>query len=240
MRNMAIKTKLLADIHYFSGLSPDELESVKKYVASEKKIEKGKIFVVEDGYSDYMYFIISGLVKIYKRSVEGKEQVLNMASKGEPLNVVSTFDGGPDTANMLAMTPVRLYAIRKKDVEALCHEYPRVALNAIKSMASRVRSDSSLVEELSFDQVINRLAKWLLRHATEGAGILPRFTQQDMATMVGTSRVVVNRILRAMEDKGAIRLERRHIVITNEQALKEMVSVSWHIISHHKIFGQDS
>jgi CRP-like cAMP-binding protein len=41
--------------------------------------------------------------------------------------------------------------------------------------------------------------------------------------MVGTSRVVVNRSLRVMEEKGAIRLERRRIVITDEQALNNLV-----------------
>jgi len=158
---MAIKTKVLAQIHYFAGLSPKELESVKKFIAFEKTVEKGEIFVVEDERSDYMYFVASGVVKVYKRSVDGKEQILNIASKGESLNDVSTFDGGSDTANMLAMTPVRLYAVKKRDTPGLLSQYPRVALNVAGVLAGRVRRDSSLVEELSFDQVLNRLAKWL-------------------------------------------------------------------------------
>jgi len=237
---MAIKTKVLAQIRYFAGLSPRELESVKKYIAFEKTVEKGEIFVVEDERSDYMYFVVSGVVKVYKRSANGKEQILNIAAKGESLNDVSTFDGGLDTANMLAMTPVRLYGIRKKDVHDLLSQFPEVALNVAKVLAGRVRRDSSLVEELSFDQVMNRLAKWLLRHVTEGADTLPRLTQQDLASMVGTSRVVVNRSLRIMEERGAVRLERRRIVIANEEALRELVSTSWHLLSKQKKFGRGS
>jgi len=237
---MAVKLDLLASISYFSGLSTGELRSVKKFIAFEKKVEKGEIFVVEDESSNYMYFVISGVVKVYKRSVEGKEQVLNMASKGESLNDVSTFDGGLDTANMLAMTPVRLYAVRKSDMETLFFEYPQIARNAVKALASRVRRDSSLVEELSFDQVINRLARWLLKHSSEGADKLPRLTQQEMAAMVGTSRVVANRSLRTMEEKGAIKLERRRIVIINEEVLRELETMSSHMISRYKKFGRDS
>ena len=237
---MTVKLESLAHIHYFSGLSPDELESVKESIAFEKKVEKGEIFLIEDERSDYMYFVISGTVKVYKRSVEGKEQILNIASQGESLNDVSTFDGGVNAASMLAMTPVRLYGIKKGDVEALLLKYPQIALNAAKVLAGRVRRDSSLVEELSFDQVINRLAKWLLKHVSEGAAKLPRLTQQDMADMVGSSRVVVNRSLRVMEEKGAIRLERHRIVITDEEALKEMVTTSWHMIYRHKKFGRGS
>ena len=59
--------------------------------------------------------------------------------------------------------------------------------------------------------------------AAAGADLLPHITQQDLASMVGTSRVVVNRSLRVMEEKKAIRLERRHIMITDEEALKRLV-----------------
>jgi len=221
---MAVTLKILAKMHYFSGLNPDELEEVKRYIAFEKRIDKGQTLLLEGDQSEYMYLIVSGAVKVYKRSVNGKEQILNIASTGESLNDVSTFDGGKCAMDMLAMTPVRLYAIRKDDIKALFSKFPGVALNVAGVLAAKVRRDSSLVEVLSFDQVINRLARLILKQYEAGGGLLPLFTQQDLAAMVGTSRVVVNRSLRVMEEKGAIRLERRHIVITDEQALKDLVS----------------
>lgn len=221
---MAVNSKTLTQIHYFNGLSPDELESVKKFIACEKTIEKGETLLFEDEQSDYMYFVISGMVKVYKRSVEGREQILNIASKGESLNDVSTFDGGVSAANMLAMTPVHLYCVKKKDMYTLVTKYPKVALNAASVLAARVRRDSSLVEVLSFGQVISRLAGLILKQAAAGAELLPHFTQQDLASMVGTSRVVVNRSLRTMEEQGAIRLQRRRIVITDEEILKKLVT----------------
>jgi CRP/FNR family cyclic AMP-dependent transcriptional regulator len=221
---MAVNLKILAKMHYFSGLSPDELEEVTKYISFEKRIEKGQTLLREDDQSEYMYLIISGAVKIFKKSANGKEQILNIASTGESLNDVSTFDGGASAMDMLAMTPVRLYAIKKEDIKALFSKFPRVALNVAGVLAGKVRRDSSLVEVLSFDQVINRLARLILKQSSTEENLLPLYTQQDLAAMVGTSRVVVNRSLRVMEEKGAIRLERRHIVITDEQALQSLVS----------------
>ncbi len=221
---MAVTSKTLSKMHYFSGLSPDELEEVKKYIAFEKRIAKGQTLMCEDDLSEYMYLIVSGAVKVFKKSANGKEQILNIASTGESLNDVSTFDGGACAMDMLAMTPVRLYAIKKEDIKALFSKFPAVALNVTGVLAGKVRRDSSLVEVLSFDQVINRLARLILKQSDPGEGLLPLFTQQDLAAMVGTSRVVVNRSLRVMEEKGAIRLERRHIVITDEEALKSLVS----------------
>ncbi len=221
---MAISTDALSQIHYFDGLSHSELKAVKQYIAFEKTIEKGETLLYEGDRSDYMHFVISGAVKVYKRSINGKEQILNIASTGESLNDVSTFDGGGSAADMLAMTPVRLYAVRKEDMKTLFSRYPRVALNAVGVLASKVRGDSSLVEVLSFDLVISRLAKFLLKQAATGAHTLPLLTQQDLAAMVGASRVVVNRSLRTMEEKGAIRLVRRRIVITDEGVLKTLVT----------------
>ncbi len=220
---MAVNLKILAKMQYFAGLTPDELEEVSKYIAFEKRIEKGQTLLLEGDQSEYMYLIASGAVKVYKRSANRKEQILNIASTGESLNDVSTFDGGACAMDMLTMTPVRLYAITKKDVKALFTAFPRVALNVAGVLAAKVRRDSSLVEVLSFDQVISRLARLILKQSDAGQGLLPHFTQQDLAAMVGTSRVVVNRSLRVMEEKGAIRLERRRIVITDEQALKNLV-----------------
>ena len=171
-----------------------------------------------------MYFIISGVVNVHKASTEGKEQVMNMAVSGESLNDVSTYNGNPTAANMLAMTPVILYKIKKKDMRVILQKHPQVALNALKVLAERVRRDSSLVRDLSFTQVTGRLAKMLLKYfAGSETDAWPRLTQHDMAAIVGTTREVVNRSLRDMEEKGAIRLERHGIVIIDKDILEKMV-----------------
>jgi CRP-like cAMP-binding protein len=221
---MAITLKMLARIHYFAGLNREELKNVKKFIALEKKIGKGQTLLHEDDQSDFMYFITAGSVKVFKKSVNGKEQILNIASIGESLNDVSTFDGGGCAMEMQAMTPVHLYAIKKADMKDLFVRFPRVAFNTAAALAGKVRRDSSLVEVLSFDQVISRLARLILKQAAAGKGErLPLFTQQDLAAMVGSSRVFVNRSLRLLEENQAIRLERRRIVVTDEKLLKNMV-----------------
>ncbi len=223
---MAIDLELLSRVHYFSGLSPDKLESIKKFICLEKAAEKGEIFLIDGDWSDFLYFLISGVVKVYKTSTDGKEQILHIATQGESLNDVSTFDGGPNAASMLAMTPVLLYGIRKSDLETLFRDHFKVALNTIKALANRVRRDSTLVKDLSFTKVTGRLAKMLLTYTGAETDTWPRLTQQDMADMVGTAREVVNRSLRTLEENGAIKLERHGIVIINKKALEDIVKAS--------------
>ena len=84
----------------------------------------------------------------------------------------------------------------------------------------------SLVEDLSFKHVIGRVAKILLQYAGDGTGRQPRLTQQEMAAMAGTAREMVGRSLKTLEEDGVIRLDRHRIVITDNEALREMAGVT--------------
>ena len=80
-------------LKYFEGLTKAELESLQKYFI-EKPVAKGEIFLIEGEFSEYLYFLIEGMVKIYKSLSNGKEQILHIAPPGEALNDTSAYDGG--------------------------------------------------------------------------------------------------------------------------------------------------
>jgi len=219
---MVVEIESLKTVNYFAGLDTAELEAIKPYI-TEKMVAKGEVFLFEGEWSEYLYFLIGGLVKVYKTSSNGKEQILHIAPPGESLNDVSTFDGGVNQASMLAMTPVHLYAVRKEDLKHILNEHPRIYLNILKALAYRIRRDSNLVEELSSTQVMGRLAKLLLgKYAGEETTIGLYLTQQDMASMIGTCREVVNRSLKIMEEKGAIRLGRHRVIVLDRDLLADM------------------
>ena len=220
---MAVTVEFLQSVPYFSGLSVAELDSIMEFIF-EKTLQRGELVLIEEEPAEVLYFVASGAVKVFKTSAEGKEQILNIVRPGESFNDVSIFDGGPNPASVQAMGPVVLYGIRRSDLEIILRDHPQVALNVTKVLAGQARHLGSLVEDLSFRHVIGRVAKILLEHAGDGTGARPQLTQQDMAAMAGTVREVVGRSLKALEDDGAIRLERHRIVITDKEALKDMVA----------------
>lgn len=222
--SIIIESAILNKIDYFTGLGPEELETIKRYL-SPKTVRAGEIFLLEGDWSDSLYFVISGVVKVYKISTEGKQQIINIATTGDSLNDVSTFDQRHNAANMLAMTPALLYGIKKSDLPNILIKYPPVALNALKVLAGRVRRDSLLVETLSFNQVTGRLAKTVLKYYAEKKIAGVKLTQQDMADLIGTSREMVNKSLKIMEASGAIRLKRDGIDILNKKALEDMTII---------------
>ncbi len=218
---MAIDVELLKSIPYFSDLSPAELDSIKEFIF-ERTSESGDLILLEGEPAEAMYFVASGVVKAFKTSADGKEQILNFVRPGEPFNDVPVFDGGPNPASVQAMGPVVLYGIRNSDLAVILRDHPQVSLNVTRVLSQQVRHLVSLVEDLSFRHVIARVAKILLEYASDGTGPKPKLTQQEMAAIAGTAREMVGRSLKSLEDEGVIRLERQRVVITDKEALREI------------------
>lgn len=219
---MAVQTELLKSTRYFSGIDDAELARIKG-LFREIQYDKGTHFLAEGGWTDSLYFIVSGLVKVYKTSPNGKEQVLHIAPPGDSLNDVSLYDGGPNAAGMVALTPVVLYAIAKDDIFRVLRENPGLMMNVIGALAARIRRDSNLLEDLSSSQVLARLAKLFLgQYGGEEFTVGLNLTQKDMASLVGSSREMVNRSLRVIEEMGGIRLSRRKVIVLDRGVLQKI------------------
>ena len=226
---MAIDVELLKAIPYFAGLEEADLEAVKQRMF-EQSVERNDMVLIEGDPAEAVYFVVSGAVKVFKTSIEGKEQILCLVRAGESFNDVPVLDGGPNIASAIAMTPAVLYGMTKTDIESLLREDPGVAMNMIKVLSKKVRHFVDLVEDLSFRDVTSRVAKLLLEYAVdhsvaEEGTPRPRLTQQEMAAMVGTAREVVGRSLKTLEEEGAIRMDRHRIVVVNKKALEQMGGV---------------
>jgi len=222
---MAIDVALLKSIPYFSRLSPDELALIQKLIF-EKKVEKGDIIVLEGEPPEAMYFVASGVVKMFRTSADGREQVIKIVRPRESFNDVSVFDGGPNLASAQAMGPATVYGISKRDLHAFLQDHPQIILDIVNVFATQLRYLVLLVDDLSFKPVLGRLAKILLEYAENGAEPAQRLTQQDMAAIAGTGREVIGRSLKALETDGMIRIDRHRIVITDREALKNIAGVS--------------
>ena len=223
---MAVQLDFLNSVPYFSGLGTAELGEIRKLIV-EKKADRGDMLVLEGEQVRIFHFVVSGVVKAFKTSVGGKEQILKIVRHGEAFSDIPVFDDGPSPCSVQAMGDVVLYEISKADLEVILRKYPQVALNVISVLAGRVRHLVSLVEDLSFRHVIGRVAKILLENAEDGAGHGQRLTQQDMAAIAGTAREVVGRSLKALEDDGVISLDKYRIVINDREALKGIIESSF-------------
>ncbi|MFO8101590.1 MAG: Crp/Fnr family transcriptional regulator [Dehalococcoidia bacterium] len=217
---MTATAEFLKASPYFAGMSITELESIAG-LFYQKTVNKGENIVWEGDPGEALYFVISGAVKCFKLSKEGKEQILQIVLPGGSFNDVAVFDGGPSPTSTEAMSLVNLYVIAARDMHQLIDNYPKLIPNVTGVLTGQIRHLLNLVDDLSFRQVISRIAKILLEHA-DGAGPKPKLTQQDMAALAGTVREVVGRSLKTLQEEGLIRMERNRLVISDKTGLSKV------------------
>lgn len=223
---MVTLTNALRQVPYFAELEPDSLEGLAVQVR-ERKLEAGELILMEGDPCEGLYFVISGRVKVFKLSAEGKEQVLRILGPGRTFNDVPVFDGGPNPGSVAAMEAATVCLIPKGQVLAMLEQHPKMAKAVIRLLASRLRALTLVIEDLSLRSVAARVAKLLLDctrgHQTlveGGTGACARLTQHQIAAMTGSVREVVQRALKALEKDGAIRLERARVIVLDPKTLE--------------------
>jgi CRP-like cAMP-binding protein len=223
-RALAAVQDILRKTPYFAELSESCLSAIAGIVV-QRSYRRGDFVFHEGDDCEGLYVVKSGRVRVYKVSSEGREQVLLTAETGEAFNEVAVFDGGPNPASVEALEPTVLLLLPKSALLSVAEAEPEVGRAFMRVFASHLRRLAVLVEELSFKTVTGRVARILLDQlpsSTAGAtgqSAPRRLTQREIAAMAGTAREVVARVLKALEQQGAIRIERGRIVVADRELL---------------------
>ncbi len=222
----ALSDALLAQIPYFAGLDAHALAEVGRSVRRRAAAD-GEVVLEEGKPCEGLYFVIDGQVRMIRRSLDGREHVLRVLGPGAIFNDVAVFDGGPNSDGAVAVGATSVGFIPKAIVTALVDRHPAAAKAALKLMSSRQRRLGAVVEDLALRDVTTRVARLLLgclgrhehivEHAPEACA---RITHQEIASMVGSVREVVQRALKDLERDGAVALERSHIRVRDQAKLE--------------------
>lgn len=219
-------TDHLAKIGLFEGL-PDRQISEVAAIATDQKFEKGETLFSEGGRATGFYVIISGKIKIYKLSIEGKEQILHIFGQGEFFGEVPVFAGGNYPAHAEALEGSRVLFFPRNGFIGLISREPSLALNMLALLCQRLRRFTHLIEDLSLKEVPGRLAAYLLYLSDRNRGILALeldITKGQLASLLGTIPETLSRILNKMSQQEFIWVEGRKIKLLNREALESLAA----------------
>jgi CRP/FNR family transcriptional regulator len=215
----------LAQNPFFEALPPDVLDAVVRR-AVLRLYEKGAFIYVEGESSPGLYVVVSGTVRLFRTSEDGREQDLFHASASESLNDAAAFDGKPTIATAQAIEPSVIMLIGGDSLAALMRDHHQIAVEVVRVMAGRLRDLARLAGDLSLRRVVSRMAGALLRFAgPREVAQLP--TRNELAAIVGTVREVATRTLRQLETAGAIRLDGRSVSILDRGQLERLSGERW-------------
>jgi CRP/FNR family transcriptional regulator len=216
------KLAVLKDNRYFKDIR-QELLVILSSDMFLYGFDRGEIVFLEGDMCKGLYILHRGSVKLYKISPQGRELVIKVYENGDSFNEVPVFDEGQNPVSVAALDASEIWIVDAKAIRRIVQEYPEAAQAVILNLSMNLRMLVGLVEELSFYQVTNRLARLIINSpADQLSGESPkRLTQEAIAARLGTVREVVARSLRELERSGAIKTYRRQIMVEDGELLKE-------------------
>lgn len=216
---------ILASVPYFSGLDQDTFQAITR-MAIQRSYWPGQVVLIEGEPSLGLHVVESGWLKVFKISLDGREQVLQTLGPGDTFNAVSVFSGEPNQASVDALEQATVCLVPRDAMLRLLDENPNLAQLVIKDLASRVTHLIALVEDLSLRTVEARLARLLMEHARDETLERRRWaTQAEMAARLGTVPDVLNRALRKLAEDGLIQVARHQIQIIDRKGLEEIARI---------------
>jgi CRP/FNR family transcriptional regulator len=225
-----MSTDLLRRCPLFAGLKDEELKRIRT-IANLKQVGKKEILFSDGEEAKGFYVILSGKIKLYKISSEGKEQILHIVSAPDAFAEAALFVEGSYPAFAEALTESQLLFFPKRDFIQLIEKNPKLSINMIVSLSQFLRRFASLIEELSLKEVSSRMAKYLidLSMTLSKEGKSPKEVELDLsktqlASKLGTISETLSRTLAKMKAKGIIEVKRNRILILNREALEELAS----------------
>ena len=173
------------------------------------------VLISEGDTADSLYILLSGRVKVYSTSPNGKEVVITTHGAGEYFGELA-LDGGVRSASVMTMEKTVCSVVTGATLREFIEAHPEFALHLIRKLIGRVRQATDSVKSLALQDVYGRVVHLLdeLSIAFEGKRIVgERLTQQDVAERVGSSREMVSRIFKDLTAGGYISVSAGRITI---------------------------
>ena len=219
---------------------PTSQQLVLQEVAKLPRISKNqrKVFFkkgedpLNSGETDkYFYFIMSGKIKIYQIDFHSsKEQTLYMLSRGDMFDVVSLLDGGENIYISEVLEDAELIRLPFADVQSMILEDSSFRQFFYSYLAKQLRSMEDLAVSLSFYDVYQRVLQLFSKFTyfkddKPTLKIIDNLKHDDIASMIGSVRKVVNRAIQRLKDDGIIEVSRKKIYLKDFQKLLEKLDV---------------
>ena len=216
---------LMALVPIFANMPPSLLAALAEKLHAVR-VRSGKaIFHAEDP-ATALYVIIRGAVKVFIPSADGREVVLAVLRTGDVLGEMSLLDNARRSASALALDDTELVSLNRQDFDAVLNRHPAAARAILSVLAQRLRRTNQAIQDAYLLDVPGRLARRLLVLAdehgietAEGTEIGLRVSQQDLASMIGASRVAVNKQLQVWRHQGIVAVQRQRITVLDADRL---------------------
>jgi CRP/FNR family transcriptional regulator len=216
----------------FRGLSRSQLLCLCQIVQPQTW-QKDELIFKQGSPATGFFVVKTGRVKVFKVSLMGKEQILNIFEPGDNFAEVAALDGQPFPASAAALDRVELIFCPRPVFLELLRQDPDIAINMLISLSQHSRHLVSVIEDLSFKNVPQRLAAYLLNLSDVSSEkssdrsqstnfVTLDLSKTQLAAALGTIPATLSRAFYRLSNEGIIAVDGSQIEVLDRDQLQDL------------------
>ncbi|MBO8169866.1 MAG: Crp/Fnr family transcriptional regulator [Thermoanaerobacteraceae bacterium] len=220
----------LQELPIFQGLDRNQFANVC-FSTTKKRLDKGEFLFYQGQRANTIYLVKSGKLKLIQATEGGREIILDVIGPGEVLGETSLFHEQEQLFSAVALEETNLCCFSRQQFEKLIQQDTSLAVRIISYLSQKLYETMRQVGEVATQSVKEKILRLLFRLAgeygreiTSGTVIEVEVTQQELANMVGASRVMVAQVLKELKEVGVVDREGKYYVLKNDPCLSKHFS----------------
>jgi len=221
---------VLAQIPLFRRVSAEDRDRLVA-VSRLRAFERGDSIFQEGDDSDFFSIVVTGRVKVFKRTPAGNDRILELFGPGGPLGAVAAYESRPYHASAEALEATTCLQIPRQEFFALLEQHPSLVRGLLGSLSLRLVELTTRLAELTGGRVESRFARLFLKLADQlgkperGGTFIPMtLARQELADMTGTTIETCIRIMSRWGKDDVLRTEKDGFVLVDRAALESLAS----------------
>ena len=221
--------EFLKSVPLAKGLSKEQLKTLAGFTRKKKYRAKQLIIAENDKIREF-YMIAQGRVRMFKNSIDGREQTLHLFGPGELFGMCAISSGCMFPANAMAIEQSTLLIFSADAFESLGRQDPAILFNMISVLSCMLKDYMAMIETLSLMKIPQRVASFLLlstpeKTCSKGDNMELAVNQKEIAKILGTTPETLSRILKKMMVERIIEVKGKHIKVLDCESLEELAAV---------------
>ncbi|WP_219837257.1 Crp/Fnr family transcriptional regulator [Paenibacillus sp. R14(2021)] len=216
------KPSHLSQIGLFASLPPEILNHIElcEPIAEFQTVAKNTIVQTPEEDKHGLFFVIEGVLRLFKTNAAGKQYTIGMLSSGSIYGEIDVFSMGTNGYYMETLEDTVIGMISKEQAEQILRTYPEVSLRFLSELSCRLHERNEVLEKLTMNDLRGKVI-FFLHKLSKRFGVkennrhyinLP-FTHQELANMIGGTRESVTLILQELAKEGAVITARKNIMV---------------------------
>lgn len=179
---------------------------IKKHLAKSVRVTflPKKLILKEEEPTKNIYFILSGLVRIYTLNEEGKEVTLSLRGTGEIVGLHSFILDSIARANAEAIEKTEALAFSKNDFREILSSSPSFLFNLLNYLAYEIRQENKYLKRVFTDNLENRTLKTIKRLSKLSKDGSVHLSHEQLSSIIGATRPRITETLHKLEKKGKL------------------------------------